>query len=407
MGGSNGIACYTNFRMLRLLVAWIAIVALPAAAQTGTVLVIPFVNQGETRSLDWIGESVSENIRQTLDEYGLLVVDRRDRGEAAERLGISDLPRLSRASVLKIAESLDSTAVITGEYTLIPDPAKESKGNLRVTVHILYPRELRAAADRQEGGPLEQLAALQNRVSWQVLRALEPDAAPALDEFSKTRPPVRLDALEQYIRGLLAERPADQLRFLTQAAKIDPRYTQPAYELGHLYFEQKDYAAASDWFRKVNRPSSSFFEATFFLGIARYRIGDFLGAEKAFSTVAQEVPLNEVFNNLGLAQMQRGQPQGVEQLKRAVEGDPADLDYRFNLGYALWRRGDYVAAAEQFRIVVTRDAKDVAAGMMLSRCARREGPQKSKKEEGLERLKTDYQERVYRQLKAVLTPEKK
>jgi tetratricopeptide (TPR) repeat protein len=207
---------------------------------------------------------------------------------------------------------------------------------------------------------------------------------------------------------LAASKPEDQQRYWTQAARLDPRYFQPAFQLGMLHFDRGEHQAAGDWFRKVPRNSSRFFEATFFLGITRYRLSDFVGAEKAFQTVAAEVPLNEVYNNLGLAQLRRGTIWvAIESLKKALAGDPSDPDYHFNLGYALWKRGDFAAAGEQFRAILERDAADATAGMMLSRCARREGPQRVKKEEGLERLKTDYQERVYRQLKAVLEPDRK
>ena len=57
-----------------------------ARAQGQTVVVLPFFNLSGTSSLDWIGESVSETIREALAAEGVLVLDRESREEAYRRL---------------------------------------------------------------------------------------------------------------------------------------------------------------------------------------------------------------------------------------------------------------------------------------------------------------------------------
>ena len=39
----------------------------------------------------------------------------------------------------------------------------------------------------------------------------------------------------------------------------------------------------------------------------------------------------------------------IASFQKAIEGDSADPDYHFNLGYALWRAGQYAAAMASFR----------------------------------------------------------
>ena len=46
--------------------------------------------------------------------------------------------------------------------------------------------------------------------------------APGEQEFLKARPKVRLDAVENYIRGLVATTPEQRHRFFTQAAHRQP-----------------------------------------------------------------------------------------------------------------------------------------------------------------------------------------
>jgi TolB-like protein len=57
-----------------------------------TVLVLPFFNQSNSANLDWIGESIAENVREALASEGLLVLDREDRLEAFRRLSVHPTP---------------------------------------------------------------------------------------------------------------------------------------------------------------------------------------------------------------------------------------------------------------------------------------------------------------------------
>ena len=80
--------------------------------------------------------------------------------------------------------------------------------------------------------------------------------------------------------------------------------------------------------------------------------------------------------------------------------------YLFNLGYALWKKGDFAGAAERFRAALERDPDDAMATLLLGRCLKKQGfragDSADARLQGLERLKTTYQERAYRQLKSLL-----
>ena len=152
------------------------------------------------------------------------------------------------------------------------------------------------------------------------------------------------------------------------------------------------------------RTDPHYLEAQFFLGLSKYYNGDFAGAEQAFQLVAASVPLNEVLNNLGAAQARRNNSTGaIASFKKALEGDSADPDYHFNLGYTLWRAGQFAAAVDSFREVVARDQNDAEATTLLGRSLKQDGPRPGDpKTEARERVKTNYEEAAYRQLQAEL-----
>ena len=183
---------------------------------------------------------------------------------------------------------------------------------------------------------------------------------------------MRLDALENYIRGLLAANPEQQHRFFMQAARLDPAYSQPCFQLGKSYWSKKDYRWRPAGWGEFTRTPRTILEAQFFLGLCNYQTGDYAAAAKCFETVAASVPLNEVYNDLGAAQTRSNPPAAVESFRKALEGDSADLDYRFNLGYALWKAGHFPAAAESFRAVLQTNPNDEEAAALLVHAERRE-----------------------------------
>ena len=370
-----------------------------------TVLVLPFFNHSQSSNLDWIGESISESVNDSLASEGLLVLDRDDRLEAYRRLSLRPGAELTHASIIKIGQSLDAASVIYGSYDLISSrDSQPSSGSLRVNARLLDLKRLHQTPEFSETGALADLAALEARLGWRALQLLNPRAAPTEEAFMQARPPVRLDAVESYVRGLLAPTPAQRQRFFAQAARLDGHYSPPCFQLGMTYWASKDYPNAAMWLVRVDQSNPHYLEAQFFLGLCRYYTGDFDGAERAFLTVAAAVPLNEVYNDLAAAQTRLNDVAGaLANFQKAVEGDSSDPDYHFNLGYLYWKSGRYDEAVTSLRAAVERNSADREAAALLGRALRREGPRPGEPSAELrERVKTNYEEAAYRQLEAVL-----
>jgi len=378
---------------------WLILLAIGCGTlHAETVLALPFFNHAGSANLDWIGESIAETLRDATTQEGVLVLDREDRLEAYRRLSLRSGAELTHASILKIGESLDASLVIYGAYEL------PSKGTLRITARILDLQRTTQGPEFNETGELEDLATLEYRLGWQVLQQLHWKSAASVDEFLQARPPVRLDAVESYVRGLLSASPDQRHPFFTRAARLDGHYSQPCFQLGKIFWEKKDYKIAAGWLERVSRPDPHYLEAQFFLGLCRYNMANFSGAEQCFETVAAAVPLNEVYDDLGAAQSRLNQPEAaLASFRKALEGDTGDPDYHFNVGYCLWRSKQFDDAVESFRAVVERNPADTEATALLGRALKKEGPRPGDpKSEARERLKTNYEETAFRQLQAEL-----
>jgi len=395
--------------------------AIPVFAQNAAVL--PFSNVSlfnaspeastirSPASMDWIGESIAETLRAALATRGVLIFERDRIAEAYRRLQLRERTELTEASILKLGEVLDAEQVVHGTFSFVPAAAaggstSTSKGSLKIQARVSDRRHLRQSAVFEETGAIEDLATLESHLAWRALTMVAPSRAPAESEFRSLRAPVPLDVLENYIRGLLATAPEQKEKYFTQAARLDPDYSPPAYELGRIHFEKKEYREAAVWLEHVGPSENHYREATFLLGFARYQAGDFEAARKAFQTIAEKVPIGPVWNNLGAAESRLNLPQAVDTFRKALEQDPSDPDYHFNLGYALFKKGDFAAAADRFRAVLDRNPGDQMATLLLGRCLKKQGLRAATASDArlqaLERLKDTYEERVYFQLKSIL-----
>jgi len=372
-------------------------------ARAEVILVLPFFNLTEDANLNWIGESIGESIRDTVAAEGILTIARDDRMEAYRRTSIRPYSRMTKASVLKMAEVVDADQAIYGTFQLEPSQRADSRGNLRITAQILDLRRIRGGPEFLAVGSLEDLAALQTHIAWQTLQFLTPKTAPGEEEFRKRRPPIRVDAIEYYIRGVLSSNEEQRMHLLAQAARLDASYAAPAFELGRLHWSKKNFKAAAEWFERVFLGDRRYREAMFFRGAARFYLDDYAAAESAFETVARDLPLNEVFNNLGAAQSRRNLPVAIENFLRAQEGDRNEPVYLFNLAYAYFRRSDFDNGAKWFRELLERDPDDQMATYLLGRCLQK-APLKpgEVKIENLERLTHQFEESAYLQLRSIL-----
>lgn len=402
MNRRAGGLCYSPGmqRLTGLLLFWVFGQA-PLGAQT--LLALPFFNGSANKAIEWVGESFAESIFEALSARGRLMVPREIRDGTLKEMNVRRYAPLTKASVIEIAVNLSADVVVYGHWDMVRDAAGGSKGRIRAAAQILYLNPMRNGPELQESGPFEELSSLQNRLTWRILSSLEgADAAPQ-ESLAISGQSVRLDALESYVRGLLASSLEQKIRLFGNAARIEPAFSQPCFQLGKIYASRREWKAAADWFARVGPGDSGYREALFRLSLARHHRGEYAAAVASLTRLAEMVPLGEVLNNLGAAQMRAGHDGAVESFQKALDSDPSDAIYQFNLGYALWRRGEFDAAAANLRAALEQDPDDEAAALLLDRCQKRQGPRTGDpRTEGLERLKANFDETAWLHLKAML-----
>jgi tetratricopeptide (TPR) repeat protein len=377
-----------------------------ATPETGgrVVLVLPFDNRSGQTTLSWMGDSFPDTLNQRLTSAGFLTITRDDRQYALDHLGLPVDFRPSRATTIRIAQTLDADYVIVGSYTV-------DNGRIAVQAQVLDVNKLRLSPPQADSSELSRLFDVENAIAWKVAKQIDPHFNVAEQTFLAASGVIQLSAFENYIRGTDATGPQERIKRLQMAVQIAPNYPAAVLALGKAQYAQRDYDQAAATLAKIPPSDRRSLEAQFYLGLARFNTGKYAEAESAFSFVASRLPLPEVVNNQGVASSRQGHDAGAL-FQRASAADPKDPDYHYNVAVALLRRGDFAGAQREVDLTLKLRPADteaaelrkrIGAGRAITTSARPGATANSSNQsssedfEPLERIRRTYSEASFRQ----------
>lgn len=391
-------------QFFRRLFGLFLLAALPAPS--ATVLILRFHNASSFPDLSWVGESVSEVLSSELAATSLIVINRDTRSEAMKRLSLRADADYTKATVIRLGQTVGADYVIYGAYTASPAPdgTKELRDSqLGITARLMDLRHFHDGPEVSEAGKLADLARMEEHLSWQDIKFLDPASNPKIEDFLTPQKIIPVDAQESYVRGLLSSNRDQRQKWFMQAVNVDAHFISPSMELGKLLWEKKDYRAALLAFQRVPAADARYPEARFRMGLCAYSAGDFSAAAGYFREVAKTVPLNEVYNNLAAAEAALNQPAALDDFRKAFDGDPNDSIYAFNLGLALLRQNQYDEAIKHLTAAAQNDTADDDAETLLTLAEDKTPFPPGTKAPVPVRLKMNFDATAFRELKAMLT----
>lgn len=373
----------------------LAIGAVPtASAQTAVganrILVMPFESTEHDPRLVWLGEASAVLIGDNLRGYGFPALSRDERARAFKNLNLPSDASLSEASVIRVGQIVSASDIILGSLRLAGDELTVSARRIRLDTG-------RVQQQVQERGSLRDLFEVHDRVT----RTLMGGAAASIPGQAAGAPP--LGAFEQYVKGLVAEQPATQIKFLQGALAGFPGYDRPRLALWEVYTEQGDHAKALAAAQAVPATSRLSRRARFLSGLSLIELKRFDDAFGVLKALADEQPTPAVLNNLGVVQVRRGSTpttgKAAYYFTKASEADPDESDYFFNLGYSYWLDKDLQAAIYWLREAVRRNPTDGDAHFVLgaSLLAANSPTEAAREHELARQLSSRYEEWVKRQ----------
>jgi tetratricopeptide (TPR) repeat protein len=329
------------------------------------VLVLPFENRTSGQAnLNWIGDSFPYTIDQRLNSAGFLTIGRDDRLFALDHLGLPPDFRPSRATTIRIAQTLDADYVVLGSFNVINPGASDSR--IEVQAQVLEVNQLRLSAPLKDSAELSRLFDVENAIAWKLAQRMDSHFSIAEQTFLAASGGVRLSSFEDYIRGTSAPTQIERLKRLQAAVAETPTYAAALLALGKEQYAATQYEAAAATLAKVPPTDRAALEANYYRGLARFNIAKYAEAADAFAFVAASLPLPEVINNEGVANSRQGKD-AVALFVQAIAADPNDADFHFNLAVAFLGRSDIDGAIREVTAALKIHSDDPEATELLTR----------------------------------------
>ncbi len=365
----------------------------PSAAGR-VLLVLPFDNRTGQPNLEWVREAASEILSMRFASAGFEPTSRADRVYALDHLGLPQGFHPSRASAIKLAQTLDADSIVVGSYTtdgtsIMAEASLVDVPNLRM---------LPAVSVR---GEMRDLMGVFSALAWRLTRQIDPTFNVAEETFIAAGREIRLDAFEQYVRGISEPDQAERQRHLEQAVKLSPGFSLAWMALGREDYNQQQYAEAAEAFAKVDRTGADGLEAGFYRGLSLLFSGDYAHAAEEFADVARVLPLGEVVNNEGVAVSRQGKD-GTSLFIQAAAADPNAADYHFNLALSLKRHGNLLGAMNELAQCLKLRPTDSEAETLQAAWKAPAGTASNSGSEPLERIVRSFDAAAFKQAAAMM-----
>ncbi len=299
-------------RPLIALMLGITIAALSTSAVArDTLVTVPFENVSGRPEYNWIGESFSVMVSYLLDTPGLSVIRSDERNIAYDRVGVRSSDILTRAAVIKIADSAQANLALVGTYDIGGENKKET---IAITARLIETREGRLVGNRvfNFSGSLGDLQSMQGQLAWNVLYERDPSLPYSRDQLIRTARGVPPRAYESLVKGIQTSDLKLREKFLNRAVEeyrnegASGHYAQAIYELGMLSYHQKAFPEAIKYFKMLTNDDPHYFESLYYLGLADYSVGYISQAAQAFDKLGEALPLTEILNNAAALQAGSG-----------------------------------------------------------------------------------------------------
>lgn len=329
-----------------------------AADDSGAVVVVPPEGPGGAPA-GWIGAAVAETLPRALQRAGVPAIPGSDRRRAQEALGVPS-PGATRATAIRVAESLGASRLVVGSWEL-------RGADLALSLRLLDARRGTLSAPFVVTGPLAEVGRTIHALAWDVALAGPRRPKGTRDGLLRAAEAVPFEALRALGEGLAARDASARLAGVRRALALHPGYDEATLALARLLVDAGSFGGAREAVSRVAPGSpfardARFLEGVALLGLGRHREADVLYAELA----AQDATAGAL-GNRAVARLREGPASGASTLLRqAVEAEPASVDMPFDLGWALLVEGDPEAAVFWLRGAVRRDPGDGQGRLLLS-----------------------------------------
>jgi len=323
--------------------SFVAILILAGTASAfQSIVVLPFSNESQTQQIYWLGEGFAESLSEEMFLKDAYIIQRPDRKAAYDSLRLPYVGHISRATMLKIGEKIGANYIVFGSYTL-------HENNLSVKVQVIQAASSRLSKTIEAAAPLDNLYDVQVTIkeglkSYFISEKLVPVVTQSVQS------PVPLHAYELYIKGLLESSDQEKVALLYRAIEAHPGYPEAILRLGSALFRLGRYGESNEILGGLDQNGLFRARVDFMTALNLYYSKDYSTAVHKWYEMTVSYPHAEIFNNIGIALIKKNELQDATwYLSRAVDLDPENADFQFNLAVCYFQKGETEGAVRHFR----------------------------------------------------------
>jgi TolB-like protein/Flp pilus assembly protein TadD len=316
------------------------------AAARVLLAVLPFENLSGSKKHDCFSDGLTEEMITQLGRLN------------PQRLGV--IARTSSMTYKSTDKTIERIGRELGVSHVLEGSARRAAGRVRISAQLIQVSDQTHVWAENYEGSLEDILALQSRVSREVARQIEIKLLPLAENPRRIVP----EAYEAYLKGryFWHRRTENDLqtsiRCFEEAVQSDPTYASPYAGLADAYLSLMDHghlspreatAKARPAVLNALRLDDTLAEAHVALGHASFHQFDWPGAEREFTRGIELNPsysmARHYYSNYLIA-MGRFE-EAVKEAEEAKRLDPVSPAVHSNLATILWHTGQYHQSIEQ------------------------------------------------------------
>jgi Flp pilus assembly protein TadD len=315
------------------------VLALASSATAGTTfLVFPLENQSKLKALSWIGEGIALAVSGELQAPSVETISWEERARFIEASDLPSSMTLSRASMIRVAQRAAADRMVFGSYSGTGE-------NLQVVIRVLNLKTLRTSGEISASGPASSLPQIENGIAWQILSDSGLTGALSQEDFRSRTRAVPNKTYSSFINCLAIADEEERAKALQKMLDLYRDLPQASFLLGAHYFQSGDFAKAVQHLKAALKDPQSFLDNQFMLGTCYLRLDNLAEAIQAYNAFTARAHALEVFNNLGVAYMRKGDfPLAVQNLIEARKLAGSDVTVGLNLALLRHLEGDELSA---------------------------------------------------------------
>jgi Tfp pilus assembly protein PilF/TolB-like protein len=322
--------------------------------------VVPFDNLSPHGTEGWVGEAFAEALSTHLLAAGQGVVTHSERRRVLGGKGLEPGAPPTLGAVLEAGEELGATQAVLGSFRVEGEAVE-------VTAQVFDLGTGKKLGVIEDHGELEKLLELQNQLAKNLLRLDGTPVPESLASIAERRRVIPLEAYKEFILAQLTDAASERRELLESVLQMYPAYSEAALALGQLLLESGETSQAIEALSSIPPEDPVYRAAYFTMGLAYLAATQNRLAAEIFGRLSEQEESASFLNNLGVALLRAGENErALEAFREAVDREPSDITYRFNLGWGAWRAGAPSDARGALLEVVLSDPEDAEAHLLLS-----------------------------------------